>query len=29
MNKISSRSVYFNGKFVDEKDARVSIYDWL
>ena len=25
MNK--NRKVYFNGQFVDEKEARVSIYD--
>ncbi len=27
INKSPNRLVYFNGKFVDEKDARVSIYD--
>ena len=25
--KSKSRLVYFNGKFVEEKKARVSIYD--
>ena len=25
--KISQRQVYWNGKFVDESEARISIYD--
>ena len=25
--KESKRLVYFNGKFVEEKDAKISIYD--
>ena len=27
MKKLKNRLVFFNGKFVDEKDAKLSIYD--